>query len=380
MKRVIPLFSLFYIVLFSCTNPSSAIVIDLDRVENRCNVNLSDILEDISVVSIDSNIDFLFSTDSKVYVTSNYIVINNNKSLHLFNRQGEHIRRLSGQGNGPSEFLIIENFFIDEDILYYKDIKDQTKLFRINLQSSETLSPLSIDLTYLSEIVYANKQIYSCPSYSGYFDNVSKDVDSVVVAYSISVPSCEIEKHKGYHDYNFLMLGSTLTSYKNEIALINLGYSDTLFTLQKNNLNPLCVLTISNKMLDYTKGGKGIHLISANNKGIILAKMNFEYKAGGERIFFLYNPDYYVLYDRENTLNKISSINFMGGKILADEYIADYKNGSTKISSLFPVSTGKYGYIIIDPEYARDFPELMKQIANIPNNNDNPYIIVGEFR
>ena len=118
-------------------------------------------------------------------------------------------------------------------------------------------------------------------------------------------------------------------------------------------------------MKDYTKGGTGVHLISAYNQGIVLAKVNYEYMEKGERIQLLYIPEYYVLYDRKGSVYKIDSIHIMNTKIS----VASNEN-TYRTSSILPITCGKYGYMLVEHDV----------LESHDPNNDNPIIIIGTLK
>ena len=197
-KRIALLF-FGIIILFSCKNSRTTPVIYMDKINQFINLELSDILTDISVVQISS--DYLFSVNDLVYVASKYLIIcNPGKTMHLFTRNGTYIRKLAERGNGPGEFLYIEDIYVDEEenILYYTDMGHRNRcLSRIELSSGMALDPLQVDFTCLTAN-YINGIVYSFPNYKGLFQT-NEYPDSATVFSSTSLPSGEVKKYKGGH-------------------------------------------------------------------------------------------------------------------------------------------------------------------------------------
>jgi len=355
-------------MLFSCKNSKSVPIIDLNRLDQSISLDITDILKDISIVQISS--DFLFSVHDQIYITPQYLIIHSAKysdreSLDLFSRKGEHIRKLAARGNGPGEFYVIEDFFVDEDdILYYKDMWYRNCLFRIDLSCGAMLDPLQIDFTYLTTN-YMNGMIYSFPYYRGWFDQTNEYPDSAIVVSRVLLSSGEVKKFKGEHKYQFLFLGSSITSYHDEIVLINPGYSDTLFTLKDDKLSPLCVLHLSNKMTDTDKEGSVAQIISSYNNGVVLAKIDI---VPSPPYGITYYWKYFVLYDRKGSVYKIDNIHVMNTKIS----IAEPEKYS--IHSSLPIICGKYGYMLVEHDV------LETKYEGFDPNNDNPIIIIGEIK
>ena len=373
MKKKILLF-LVCTVPFSCNNSEIIPVIDLNNIKHSINLDITDILKDITMVQISS--DFLLSLDDKVYVTSRYLILYvNRESLHLFSRDGKHIRKLAERGNGPGEFYSIIDFFVDEEerILYYLDNFPQTRLNRIDINSGVTLEPLEIDFSTLT-INYINGKIYSLPKFIWRgrtpFYPAGGYPDSAIVASSTSLPSGEITKYQGQHNYSFLAVGSSITSYYDEIVLMNLGYSDTLFTLKDNKLSPLCILRLSDKMTntDTDEKGSECRIISAYKNGIILSKINYVTRPR----LLMEGREFFALYDRKGNIYKIDNINVMNTKISNVNLIDPEK--TWQLSSLLPIICGKYGYMLVEYDFFEHRP------PNSDPNNDNPIIIVGEVK
>lgn len=356
------------ILLFSCKNSKDIPIIDLNRIDQSISLDLNDILKDISVVQISKD-KLLHSVNDKIYVTSQYLIIYSDKfsktnaSMDLFNRKGELIRNLAVRGNGPGEFNIIENFFVDEQerILYYTDMRDRSILNRIEISNGVALEPLQIDFNYLT-MNFINEKVYSLPNIKGFF-KTNEYPDSAIVLRSTSIPSGDIQEYKGDHNYSLMLLGSTLASYKEEVILLNLGYSDTLFNLKNNKLSPICVLPFPNKMTDYTKGGSLFHVISAYNNGIVLAKINVEYRPP---MTIIYKNEYFALYDRKGNISKIDNTNVMNTKI-------DLTEPGTYIYSSLPIICGNYGYMLVEHD-------VLGTQKDIDPDNDNPIIITGKLK
>jgi len=354
------LLSLGCILMLSCINSTIVPIVDLDQIDHSISFDITDVLEDISIVQINS--DFLLSVYDEIYLTSQYMICHiNGKFLHLFNREGEHIRKLAERGNGPGEFSRILYFFADEEerILYYVDQRNIRRLNRIDISSGKVLDPLPIDFYTLSTD-YINGKMYCFPKY---YVDISTDIaffpaggypDSTIV-FSISLPSAQMDMIKSQRKYPFLVLGTSITSYKDEVILLNLGYSDTLFTLKDNILRPLCVLRFSNKRIN-DKDGVIYQITSAYNNGIVFTKIGAE--AGRE----------FFLYDRGKKVVKIDNTLVMNTQI---DHTASKR--SWRFSALLPITCGKYGYMLIEHN---DIPLP----ASYDPDNDNPIIITGTLK
>jgi hypothetical protein len=317
----------------------------------------------------------VLSIRDEVYVTSQFLIYYiNRESLHLFDRNGKHIRKLAEKGRGPGEFNSISYFFVDveEQILYYLD-QPPTSLHRIDLSSGMALDPLQIDFTHLTTN-YINGKIYSFQRFlvmgstATLFFKEDAYPDSTLIC-SISLLNGEMDKYQVQHKYSPIVNGTSIASYYNEIAFLNLSYSDTLFVLKDNKLNPLCVLRFSNKTTSSTiqiRGsstpiGNTFEIISAYNNGIVLLKK-------GDK-----GLEYLALYDRKGSVCKISNTIVMGTQINteAQERAHGHRGLGGKLSELIPLTCGKYGYMVVEHHVLQNLP------AHFDPDNDNPILIVG---
>jgi len=358
------------VLVFSCENSKTIPTINLNDINQSISLNLEDMLKDISMVQISS--DIMLSADDQIYVTSQYLIILiNRQSLHLFRKDGEHIRKIAERGNGPGEFNSINKFFVDEDerVLYYIDHSQVPfRLNRIDIHSGKVLEPLPIDFNFLT-VNYINGKVYSLPSfrYAGRSIVAGTFPDSAVVACSISLPYGEMEKYKGHHSYSYLQLGATIASYYDEVVLLNYDYSDTLFTLKNNQLSPLCILHIPDKMKNTADGGSGCEIIADYNKGLVLSKINLVTMS--PRPGVLHSGREFALYDKKGGVFKIDNINVMGMQINFPR-----PEDNLRLSSFLPVICGNYAYMLFEHDFFETQP------AGIDPDNDKPIIIVGTLK
>ena len=373
MLKKVALFFVGCSLFFSCKNPTSIPIIDFDGIDHSISLDISDMLGDISTVQISA--DFLVSEYDQIFVTHNYLIIMiNNESLHLFGRDGAHIRKLTERGNGPGEFRSIFYFFVDEQehILYYIENNPKTRLNRIDIHNGIALDPLEIDFTYLTA-KYLNGKIYSFPLHTNRvrdrifdYSQAGDYPDSAIVVGSISLPSGEVEPYRGQHKYTYLALSSSITSYNDEIYLLNLGYSDTLFTLQGGKLSPLCILHFSDKMKNTDVGGSVSEIVSAYHNGIVLSTYNL---MPNPMLFYDGDP-FFVLYDRKGNVYKLDTIRVMGTPVS----LAHAPQSWLLRPTFMPITCGNYGYMLVGQD------KLQNLSKDFDPENDNPIIVIGTLK
>jgi len=356
------------ILIFSCNKLTTIPVIDLNRIDRSINLNITDILKDISLVQISP--EFLLATHNEIYVTAQYLVINTRLEIHLFSRDGTYIRTLARKGRGPGEFITVGDFFVDEDerFLYYINKGMDFQMNRIDLSSGKVLDPIPIDFNFLKPF-YINGILYGLPGArpAGPSMDTGTFPDSGIVACSIVLPSGEMEIFQGYHSYPYFSSFSAIKSYYDEVFLLNYNYSDTLFTLKDNRLSPLYVLRLSNKPQKWEGGGNSCNIFFAYRKGIVFEKVT--YKAVSDNRAATFRRDFLALYDRERNVFKIENLNVIDTQVDLTN-LAKYSFQS----SYFPVACGKYGYMLVGHDFFETLP------ADLDPDNDNPIIIVGTLK
>lgn len=129
MKKIFPHFWSYMLafILFSCQTPDTN-SIDLSRPAGTIIQKLSDMADNLRAIPLETNDSCLLSDYIKIWVGNKYIVTADKNAIHLFGKDGKHIRQLASQGKGPGEFSSIATFTVDEsnERLYYRDWNQRT--------------------------------------------------------------------------------------------------------------------------------------------------------------------------------------------------------------------------------------------------------------
>lgn len=121
MKRI--LLSIFLVLFFAnaCSNNNKNInVIQIDPEQtSRGMLSLSDIIESIEYVPLETNADCLIGVirqSQDIKVSNNYILVycSSARLCYLFSRTGKFIGKIGDRGNGPGEYQNASLFSIDE--------------------------------------------------------------------------------------------------------------------------------------------------------------------------------------------------------------------------------------------------------------------------
>lgn len=110
------------LIFSNCSNKTDHLNSKLDLKKININVNnfreegrLSDLVESIDILALETNNDCLIYQISKasLYNSNLYILDNMSQKLLRFNKKGKFLGQISKQGNGPEEYLEINDFYID---------------------------------------------------------------------------------------------------------------------------------------------------------------------------------------------------------------------------------------------------------------------------
>ncbi|WP_111310030.1 6-bladed beta-propeller [Confluentibacter sediminis] len=87
------------------------IYVDLNKAQK---VKFSKLYDNIKWVKLQSESISLMGEIQKMEVDDDKFYFQSNNSLYIFSAKGEFITRISNQGNGPGEYLVFSDFFIDK--------------------------------------------------------------------------------------------------------------------------------------------------------------------------------------------------------------------------------------------------------------------------
>lgn len=103
------------IIVVSCvSNTSSDLIIDLSKGE--VNIELSDFVDSVKYVQLETNSNSIISKINHIIKddTTLFILDKKQKSLFLFNHNGEYLRKINSVGRGPGEYIAFSSFCLDK--------------------------------------------------------------------------------------------------------------------------------------------------------------------------------------------------------------------------------------------------------------------------
>jgi len=126
------LFSALLLVLLSCSSnekkTDGVITIDvLETINNSKTFKLSEIVDDVEIITFESNNESFFDNGSNIYVGEKFIMVyreySDNEKLLLFTRSGEFLYNIGNKGKGPGEYIRVSfaALYKDDEFLIIVD-------------------------------------------------------------------------------------------------------------------------------------------------------------------------------------------------------------------------------------------------------------------
>lgn len=234
MKKLICFFIACSVVLFisSCVGDREVVFpnYDLSDVTDSIDFNLSEIVDDIRVVPLETDSSFLLK-GLKILVSGKYIVTLNEDAIHQFDAvTGKHIRKLAVKGRGPNEYTYIYSGILDEaGNMFYLSQQMSKKILGIDLLTGEFRnleSPVKTDVDLM--LVSPEGNIYTNN------DSLMFAVlDTKTGTISGMIDSLNIPEKKSPVNFPFPMWenigGVSLVSNYDNVFLYSKIYNDTVY-------------------------------------------------------------------------------------------------------------------------------------------------------
>ena len=393
----------------SCENNSGEIpIINIDNPTGAVALHISDILDDITIVPLETRDDVLLSFRTPFIITAHYILAQTEERLLQFDRQGKFIRVLATNGNGPNEYNAILHPLVDEDLelLYYVDYRNQGTIASIHLRTGAFLGPFTPDLQPFSiHEIDSDGYIYGFrPSlynfWSDDYEPSSGPRETPVLAYRYHPQSSDLILFNGTHSFeggytSEVAGGSRMFKRDNHIYFIILNYSDTLYRVEGSKIVPHSVFNLKNKTTHPRYGGSSLRFHFACQQGIMFSKVEqkFSFKENGTVSASVGNPSFLFL-DNNNILCKVNSITIdpLGVTINMDGFLTI--EGRNTPTSKIPNITGLYGHLKIeaydlialinntlkDNRISNDLRKQFEELSTTLHEDDNPVLIIGKVK
>ncbi|MCL2739134.1 MAG: 6-bladed beta-propeller [Bacteroidales bacterium] len=414
IRFTVGLFAL--LLLASCQAKQTDIpVVDIDNPTGSVDLKISDLLDNISIVPLETRDDLLLTTASgtSFTITGHYIIVKTNEKLLQFDRQGNYIRTLAYRGNGPNEFISIMTMLIDETrgILYYNDARRDASVFSIDLNSGKFLAFPNSGLPSSSiRAIDAEGNIYGNVSSASARMNMNtsgtslslssstqRAPDSLVLAYKYNPADSSTTTFAGSHGFIVDHRNQIFLRQGDHISFLYLPYSDTLYRLEGSHMVPQYIIQFKNQMTDLQQGGITIGFSFPGNGSLIISKSDTKITLGDDRVFVLSQTLAYLFLDRKATLKTIKSITIdpIAVTIDIDNYLKPREQRSREIAiAPIPRVSGIWGYYAVEALDMVEFIDqalkgnqlsavqrkALEEVAAKIDDDSNPVLIIGKIK
>jgi hypothetical protein len=369
-------------------------LLNIENCKETADLKLSDLIDSCHLVQLETtNESLLGNSYWYIYITDEYIIVDDNNGISLFAADGKFIDKIIKIGRGPQEISVAHMiyYYEKENLLFINDLYNNLDyLLCYDVKSQIFKPPIK---KYFSNqwgdfLVYNDSLIMGSPSlldagsnpYAIFFQNFKgnfisgmKSKRNVIIGQGQEVISQRVRFYIG--------------DQKIHIKYI---YDDTLFTLNENQLSPYLIISDNSQQPDLpnmtVKAGDKRSFFDRFENSSFMIFRNQTYIGstpfnGGERAD--YKRDYFLL-------NK-SNGNYKAINTYTDDLIGKIQKNEGEIMS-FPSSLpNNRMYVLYSPLellqntsaelFGSEFPEslrtnLMKIISNL-RETDNPVLLVG---
>jgi len=392
MKSLHPYIAILFInvcLIASCNNaPNDIPVIDIDNPIGYIDLQLSDLLDDITMVPLETRDDILLSTAKASFiVTNNYILVKTEEQLLQFDHKGKFIRILAMQGNGPNEFNSLGNSLVDEEneIFYYTNLGRNSSIARINLKTGAFLESLYPDIPPFSINAIDSK---------GYIYGFPLVVDSILLAYRYNPADKGIITYKRSHPFATGNRGQEMFAQGDHVFFLSFPYSDTLFKISESESIPQYVITLKNLITDNSRGGVSLKFPYSGTQGAIIEQWESRILMGEYGRSIDSRLLSYTFLNKKAELQAIRSVTIDPIALIID--IDDYLKQKYERSAIgpMPITSGLWGHIAVEASdmiefidqalkgdrLSADQRKALEEVSAKIDEESNPVLIIGKVK
>lgn len=305
MNRIFFIFTLLLCFLGCKEKPKEFDIPSFDLMSNLQKAKLSDFVDSVQYIPLETNDSSLIGSISRVIATSHYIFIGDRvtNSVLVFSKQGEFLNKIYRQGRGPEEYVRLYDFDVNEkdsSIYFYCGSKiqiyDYMGIYKQTIPIKTSVSPISIAVSTNS--IYFSTNYNTCNDkqpYNSIFINPNGKVIERTSPYSTEIAGQINYSPRLY----FRFYNDTLLYFNN--------FENVIYEYSEGHSTPKFKMTFGKYELPH---------INANNIGKLLqtrfhdyalpyniARINDKYY-----LLFLINDNRYmsIIYPETNSIQTIN--------------------------------------------------------------------------
>ena len=350
-------------------------VVELSKAKGEIDLKLSDLLENIRVIPLETRPDVLLPGYLFAWVGEKYIVALGDDAMYLFTVDGKYVRKLAEQGRGPDEYLDAMGLGVDKQERYGYLASSVGSISVIDLENGGIVRKISTGKNMPLKLCYSDK-------------------DSTLVYAPLGRDTLN------GNIYRIALDGTLLHTVKSSATAGNLRYlqclddtihykmqhCDTLFHLVDTVKIPYCRLVAERPFSGDVGYGKMIHILFENKNRLVFCCDEIRHQVNGE-VFSIVAEScrYYVLDKSDFPLREVKGF-------YADIFDYTQIEGKTEEEvEFFPLQVaGKKAYWDISAlqikELLKDkldsplIPEYVKALYAQLDEEDNPVLLVGDIK
>ncbi|MDE5612999.1 MAG: 6-bladed beta-propeller, partial [Odoribacter sp.] len=234
-------------------------VVELSKAVGEIDLKLSDLLENIRVIPLETRPDVLLPGHFLTWVGEKYIVTLGDDAMHLFTVDGKYVRKLAQEGRGPDEYFGAISFCVDKQERYGYIASGVGSICVIDLEKGGVVRKISTGKYAPTTLWYSDKDstlVYAL------FDMGRMDGDICRTALDGTLlHTVESSSKSGPLQY-FCCMNDTIR-YK-------MSFCDTLFLLADTVKIPYCRLVAERPFSMALESGKVISILFENKDRLIL--------------------------------------------------------------------------------------------------------------
>lgn len=379
LKNVLLLLTICITSIGCTSEKKSTPIIDLQNITQNKLVNLSEMLDDINIVRLETSEEIMLSDDAFFLVNERYIVAIDQENILQFSGKGEFIRELARAGRGPDEFIRAEVYDIDDknDILYMNHRGDSKHIIAYNLKNGERIKkfPSGIDNLLYQMIVVDDSTLVITARMNREYNLFYLSTSGELIN-GIAPP-----KEEG------IGLMTTIAKVSNNYFYMPKEY-DTLYVFENLDIEPYCFFDVEDRFtIDNNETGNFIFLPVIAPSYILVNKVHAKIQVNDDGETFTMWGDASSLFwiDRGDfSVSKIKGFHndYFGideafdpweDYLFADDDLAYIKYAAFDLKQLIKEA--------LDSEnLADDIKQRISLLNEKIDENDNPILVIGKLK
>lgn len=370
-------------LLFSCQTTETN-EIDLSKPAGTITQKFSDMADNLRAIPLETSDSCLLSSNLGVWVGNKYIITADRESMHLFDKDGKHIRQLAKQGKGPGEFNSIATFTVDEaeERLYYRDWSQRTELRVIELNTGKNTGKISNECNDLVNLTMTQNHSLTGNSHTGIgtskqnYEVVTLSDTGELLSYVVT-DTTSIDKAKNIFKPYLCKTG-------NRISYWNPNTDHILFEIKDSLKIPQLVFKLNNPFTYQKRQGNFLRIKAETNNEVMIQIHEYNIFAEEEGLFGV------------GVSQNSKAYNYRIGKNDRAVYLIEQFDNDLlgEVSSDFPTLTSTNGNHIFLQKSTQQIKQLaeeqlkagkeltptLKELNERLKDDDNPVIITGTFK